>query len=509
MCPHCGHRYPEDFRVCPRDAVELQDVPPTSLDELLGVVLGDAFCIVRAIGEGGMARVYEARHIRLKDKRFAVKVLHDTYAQSQDIVTRFRREAEAASAIAHPNVVDVFDVHLAPDGRPYMVSEFLEGKDLDDLLKERGTLDPLLTIDIVQQVCRGLTAAHAHGVVHRDMKPANVFLVGKPDAPVVKVLDFGISKMTTAGATSLTQTGMIMGTPAYMAPEQASGGVVDHRADIYSVGAILYRALTGHDPFEGDEAAEVLGGGPDARPERPRSIAPSIPPALEVVIQRAMAKDPSERYQTMETLEIELAPFGAEARALSLPPLEQARDEGSGAHSLGRRKFLSSATIVEQAGSAALAARATADARYARSLIVLFTLLAYTWGVICLLDAVLAVWSFQFKGGVPAGKQEAMYSLIGIAALGVTPLVLWALHVKRTVWANSARAVEYASLLRRVVTAAVAAYALAAVAGRLLPLFRPGRDIPLGEPVWGLLLGAAAFSIAAVVYLVVRGKSRA
>src|SRR5688572_22055825 len=129
VCPHCGQRYPEDFRVCPRDAVELQDLAPTNLDELLGVVLGDAFCIVRAIGEGGMARVYEARHIRLKDKRFAVKVLHDTYAQSPDIVARFRREAEAASAIAHPNVVDVFDVHLAPDGRPYMVSEFLEGKD--------------------------------------------------------------------------------------------------------------------------------------------------------------------------------------------------------------------------------------------------------------------------------------------------------------------------------------------------------------------------------------------
>jgi serine/threonine-protein kinase len=138
-----------------------------------------------------------------------------------------------------------------------------------------------------------------------------------------------------------------------------------------------------------------------------------------------------------------------------------------------------------------------------------FTLLAYAWGVVCLLDAALAVWSFQFKGGVPAGKQEATYALIGISALAVTPLVLWALHVKRTIWSNSARAVELAALLRRVVTAAVAAYALAAGAGRLLPLFRPGRDIPLGEPVWGLLLGAAAFSIAAVVYLAVRGKSRA
>src|SRR5690242_12327070 len=203
-CPSCQARYPADFKVCPRDASPLVDAPDDGSDPLLGVTLGDAYRIVRMIGEGGMGRVYEARHTRLGNKRFAVKMLHAEYARQADVVARFQREAEAASGIAHPNVVDVYDVHHTEEGLPYMVGEFLE---------RTGKIAVPLAIRIVRQLCRALGAAHARGVVHRDMKPENVFLVGNMQRPTVKIIDFGISKVGDAGGTALTRTGMIMGTP--------------------------------------------------------------------------------------------------------------------------------------------------------------------------------------------------------------------------------------------------------------------------------------------------------
>src|ERR1700753_3776509 len=194
ICPSCLERYPSDFRVCPRDATELGDVErEEEADPLLGAIVGETFSIVRVIGEGGMARVYEARHVRLPNKRFAVKVLHSMYAQQPNVVARFQREAEASSGIGHPNVVDVYDLGLTPDNRPFLVSEFLEGKDFATLLDERERIEFGAAVHVVRQVCRALAAAHAHGVVHRDVKPENVFLVGDMESPVVKVLDFGLS----------------------------------------------------------------------------------------------------------------------------------------------------------------------------------------------------------------------------------------------------------------------------------------------------------------------------
>src|SRR5262249_28837103 len=154
---------------------------------------GDSLRIVRMIGEGGTARVYQARHIRLESKEFAVKVLHARYASNATVIARFQREAESAAAIGHPGIVDVYDVHRAPDGRPYLVTELLDGRDFGSLLKERGKVEVALAVRIARQLCRALSAAHKRGVVHRDMKPENVFLVGPPENPTVKVLDFGIS----------------------------------------------------------------------------------------------------------------------------------------------------------------------------------------------------------------------------------------------------------------------------------------------------------------------------
>jgi serine/threonine protein kinase len=244
VCPICDQRYPADFKVCPRDAAKLEDAAGEGQDPLIGSVVGDAFRIVRPIGEGGTARVYEARHVRLSSKRFAVKVLHGFFASQANAVARFAREAEAASAVRHPGIVEIHDVDRMPDGRPYLVTELLEGEDFGSLLKARGKVPVPFAVRVARKVCQALSAAHAAGIIHRDLKPENVFLIGAGDKPQIKVLDFGISKIEGAGAAQLTRTGMVVGTPAYMSPEQAAGAKVDARTDIYAVGAILYRALT-------------------------------------------------------------------------------------------------------------------------------------------------------------------------------------------------------------------------------------------------------------------------
>ncbi|MBM4364189.1 MAG: serine/threonine protein kinase, partial [Deltaproteobacteria bacterium] len=312
-CPRCQARYPEDFRVCPIDAAELVS-SDADADPLLGAVLGGTFQVLRGIGEGGMARVHEARHLRLPKRRFAVKVLHPEYAQQPAIVTRFQREAEAASGIGHPNVVDVFDVGRAPDGRPFLASELLDGSDFSAVLDERGRVPVPYAVHVARQVCHALGAAHELGIVHRDVKPENVFLVGGGERPFVKVLDFGISKIDDGGGgASLTRTGVVMGTPGYMAPEQARGAKVDHRVDVYGVGAMLYRALTGQLPFDGDDAAEVIARVLTDHPRRPRDLAPEIPGALELVVQRAMEKNPADRHASMAELDDALAAFDADA----------------------------------------------------------------------------------------------------------------------------------------------------------------------------------------------------
>ena len=299
VCPACGARYPADFRVCPRDATPLEDAPSDE-DPLVGQLFDGNYEVVRVIGEGGMGRVYEARHTRLHTKRFAVKLLHHELAREPEVVTRFQREAEAASVLTHPNVVGVFDVNTSADGRPYIVAELLEGEELGKYLERLGKLPVAEAVHIVRQVCHALGAAHTAGIVHRDVKPENVFLAG-PNA-TVKVLDFGISKVAEF-SDGLTKTGTVMGTPDYMAPEQARGDRVDARADIYAVGAILYRALTGRKPFDGQDPMAILTAVLTQEPERPSTLEASIPLSLELIVQRTMAKSPNERFSSMDALE--------------------------------------------------------------------------------------------------------------------------------------------------------------------------------------------------------------
>ncbi len=226
-----------------------------------------------------MGRVYEARHTRISSKRFAIKMLHPEFARQPQVISRFQREAEAAAAVHSPHVVSVFDVHRTAEGRPFLVTEFLEGKELADYLSEAGKMQTGPAVRIVRQICKALAAAHAKGVVHRDMKPENVFLTGDLATPAAKVIDFGISKVGDAPGAALTQTGMIMGTPSYMAPEQARGERVDHRADIYAVGAILYCALTGSRPFDRSDPTATLTAVLTEDPPRPRSLEAEHPRA--------------------------------------------------------------------------------------------------------------------------------------------------------------------------------------------------------------------------------------
>ena len=285
-CPRCGERYPADFRVCPRDAVELELLVGEVDDPYLGATLAGSYRIDSVIADGGMGRVYEARHTRLPERGLAVKILHRNLAGDVEVVSRFRREAEIADAIDHPNVCRVYDVQNTPDGVPFIVSELLRGEDLGQRLERVGRMSIADTVHILGQVCDVLAAVHARGVIHRDLKPNNLYLVGDPARPTVKLIDFGIARLRGPDDAKATQTGVVMGTPAYMAPEQARGERVDARADIYAVGAIAYCCVTGRGPYDLNDAAAALHAVLMSEPPRPRSVAPKIAAGFAVIAAR-------------------------------------------------------------------------------------------------------------------------------------------------------------------------------------------------------------------------------
>jgi serine/threonine-protein kinase len=491
-CPTCQARYPADFKVCPRDASPLIDAPDDGTDPLLGTTLGDAYQVVRMVGEGGMGRVYEARHTRLNKKRFAVKMLHPEYARQPDVVARFQREAEAASGIAHPNVLDVYDVHHTEDGRPYMVGEFLEGEELGDFLERAGKIPAGLAVNIARQICQALGAAHARGVVHRDMKPENVFLVGPITHPTVKVIDFGISKVGDAGGTALTKTGMIMGTPSYMAPEQARGEKVDHRADVYAVGGILYRSLTGRKPFDSDDPSVTLTRVLTEEPDRPRSIDATIPQALELVIQRAMAKEPGDRHASMADLEADLLHFDTEVEQASDGSVRMRAAGQSGDKAEGSAKTLLVGASMPQGGSQTNLQRTTRDARLARPMIALLTVVAYFWVLAGLIDALAGIVRLS-RGAGNVTKPEAVLITIGSFAATLTPLILWVRMLARG-WNNSVRALQLAEGMRRVTMVSICASGIGALTVRLIEVVFRGQPQEVSWAAWSLVLfGTSVF----------------
>ncbi len=267
---------------------------------MIGETIGN-YVIRSKIGEGGMGAVYVAEHARL-GRRVAVKVLLPHLGGSAEIVARFFNEAKAATDIKNEHIIDVLDFGEMRDGSSYIVMEWLDGQSLADLLKQR--LSIARTTHIARGIGEALAAAHARGIVHRDLKPDNIFLVtrgGDPD--FVKVLDFGIAKLTLANAGDVrTQTGAMMGTPLYMSPEQIKGGHVDQRTDVYAMGIILYQMLTGALPFPPTTLPDLLIAHTTQTPPPLRTHDPSIPAAFESVVLHALEKDPARRFATVEEL---------------------------------------------------------------------------------------------------------------------------------------------------------------------------------------------------------------
>jgi len=285
------------------------DVKSSLADEdlLVGTTLLGRYQITRKIGQGGMGAVYEGTHT-LIGKRVAVKLLLDKYAKKDQIVARLEQEARLASAIGHEHIIDITDFGLTDDGRTFVVMEFLEGESLAECLAREGTLPEGRILQIAHQTASALGAAHAKGILHRDVKPENVFLLKRKDRDFVKVVDFGISKnlrSTGEGPDSprLTQTGMVLGTPLYMSPEQARGDEdLDARIDIYALGVIMYELATGNVPFSGNNYLSVISQVLNDEPVRPRQLRPDLSVEFEAVILKALEKDRERRYQSTEEL---------------------------------------------------------------------------------------------------------------------------------------------------------------------------------------------------------------
>jgi eukaryotic-like serine/threonine-protein kinase len=271
-------------------------------------IVDGRYRVISRVGSGGMADVYLAAD-ELLGRQVAVKILHHHFAEDQEFVERFRREASSAAALSHPNIVAIFD-RGEWQGTYYIAMEYVGGRSLKTIVREQGALEPALAIDITCQILQAARFAHRHGVIHRDLKPHNVLL---DEDGRVRVTDFGIAR---AGASDMTLTGSIMGTAQYLSPEQAQGHAVGETSDLYSVGVILYELLAGVVPFEGETAVAIAFKQVSAEPRAPSELNPAVPVALDAIVLRALAKEPARRYQSADEF---LAALGHERELLPAP----------------------------------------------------------------------------------------------------------------------------------------------------------------------------------------------
>ncbi|MEO8180017.1 MAG: serine/threonine-protein kinase [Deltaproteobacteria bacterium] len=295
-----------------------------------GQTIDERYVLEAVIGEGGMGVVYRCRH-RIIGKKLAMKIIRAEVAGSQEATQRFLIEAKAASAIGSEHIIHVSDFGRLPDGASYLVMELLEGTPLADEFREHWPLPIPRILSILTQLAEGLGAAHEAGIVHRDLKPENIFLVRRGNEPdFVKILDFGIAKMSLDGDANLTRAGTVVGTPRYMSPEQAAGEVVDHRGDIYSLGVLAYELIAGRVPFDGEHPLSILSKHMYEAP--PKFDSPSlrarVPAELERIVWKCLAKRPADRYRSMEELALELQRFGASSVA-NLAPARELQNAGA------------------------------------------------------------------------------------------------------------------------------------------------------------------------------------
>ena len=317
QCRECGQRFSGDARFCPFDGLKLDPTTYDPLgDPLLGSTIDGRYEVVDVLGEGGTGRVYKVRHTTL-NRLFAMKLLRRDLARDEELTGRFIQEAKATARVQHPNVVQITDFGKLADGVLFLVTELLVGRTLGDVIRNDGAIELVRAAQIVGQIAGGLGAAHAAGIVHRDLKPDNVFLVeraqsGMPSdglaAPPddVRVVDFGAAKLI--GASRLTQDGIVFGTPHYMSPEQASGQPVDHRADIYALGVIMYEMFTGRVPFEADTYMGVLTQHMFVAPVPPSQVTAAARDlgALEEITLVCLGKRAEDRYPSMDRLALEV-----------------------------------------------------------------------------------------------------------------------------------------------------------------------------------------------------------
>ncbi|HEU5058777.1 MAG TPA: serine/threonine-protein kinase [Kofleriaceae bacterium] len=314
-CTVCGAAYASGERFCPLDGGPVVAAAGAD-DPLIGRTIGGRYFIRRQLARGGMGAVYEAEHVGL-DKRVAVKFILDRFGDDREALHRFHREARTASRIGHENIIDITDIGETEDERPFLVMEYLEGSDLDQVLRATGRMEPSRAVHIVAQVLRGLAAAHGHGIIHRDMKPANVFLTERSGvADFVKIMDFGISKVMAArdARVRLTETGVAMGTPIYMAPEQAEARPdLDHRIDLYAVGVMLYEMLSGEPPFNASSYLILVQQHVSSPVPPLAERRPDLPASLVRAVHKALEKKPERRFA--DALEF----------AAALPPVQSLR----------------------------------------------------------------------------------------------------------------------------------------------------------------------------------------
>jgi serine/threonine-protein kinase len=306
VCPQCGSEYETGDRFCPKDGAPLR--PKSGGDPMIGRVIADRYLILARLGEGGMGRVYAAEHVKM-NRQCAIKVMNPSLMNDAESSTRFAREASNAARILHPNVAAVFDFGES-DKTVYLVMEYVDGEPLSDMLAREGALAPRRAIDIARQIADGLSAAHELGLIHRDLKPDNVIVTRKRDGKeIAKVVDFGIAKaVSDSPQDALTRSGLVIGTPEFMSPEQLLGDPVDARTDIYSLGCMLFQMLSGTKPFDADSREQMIRRRLHEPPPHVRDIVSSVPKRVDTLIAHMLARSPNERVSTAAEVSASLDP---------------------------------------------------------------------------------------------------------------------------------------------------------------------------------------------------------